>query len=105
MKNADSWDIKTQCVPRRRHSMSPLQSPASYCYVRFEVFTAVTMKNADCWDIKTQCVPRRRHIMSPLQSAVGYCYVKNAVLRVVTPCGFCKNRRFGGPYRIHRQGG
>jgi hypothetical protein len=33
-------------------------------YVRFEVFTAVTMKMAVVWD--------------------------------VTPCGSCKNRRFGG---------
>jgi cytidine deaminase len=33
-------------------------------YVKFEVFTAVTMKNGVLWD--------------------------------VTPCGSCKNRRFGG---------
>jgi hypothetical protein len=33
-------------------------------FVRFEVFTAVTMKNGAFWD--------------------------------VTPCGSCKNRRFGG---------
>jgi hypothetical protein len=32
--------------------MSPLQSPACYCHVRFEVFTAVTNKNAVSWDIK-----------------------------------------------------
>jgi hypothetical protein len=40
-------------------------------YVRFEVFTAVTMKNAVFWDIKTQFVPHRRHITSPLQSPTG----------------------------------
>jgi hypothetical protein len=33
-------------------------------FVRFEVFTAVSMKNGVFWDI--------------------------------TPCGYCKNRRFGG---------
>jgi hypothetical protein len=33
-------------------------------FLRFEVFTAVTMKNGVFWD--------------------------------VTPCGFCKNERFGG---------
>jgi hypothetical protein len=34
------------------------------------------------------------------------CYVlKNAVFRDVTPCGYCKNRRFGGTYRLHHQGG
>jgi hypothetical protein len=41
-------------------------------YVRFEVFTAVTMKNG--------------------------------VFYYVTPCGSCKNRRFGGTYRLHHQG-
>jgi hypothetical protein len=45
MKNAIFWDIKTQFVTHRRYITSPLQSPADYCYVRFEVFTAVTMKN------------------------------------------------------------
>jgi hypothetical protein len=34
-------------------SISPLQSPASQCYVRFDVFTAMTMKNAVFWDVKT----------------------------------------------------
>jgi hypothetical protein len=37
-------------------------------YVRFEVFTAVTMRNAVFWDIKTQFVLHRRHITSVLQS-------------------------------------
>jgi hypothetical protein len=40
-------------------------------YIRFEVFTAVTMKNAAFWDIKTQFVPHRRHITSPLRPTVG----------------------------------
>jgi hypothetical protein len=50
MKNVVLWDIKPQFVLHRRHITSPLQSPASYCYVRFEVFTAVTMKNGVFWD-------------------------------------------------------
>jgi hypothetical protein len=37
-------------------------------FVRFEVYTAVTMKNGVFWDIKTQFVLHRRHITSPLQS-------------------------------------
>jgi hypothetical protein len=45
---------------------------AQPCYVRFEVFTAVTMNNAVFCD--------------------------------VTPCGSCKNRHFGGTYRLHYQG-
>jgi hypothetical protein len=39
-------------------------------YVRFEVFTAVTMGNAVFWDIETQFVPHR-NITSPLQSPAG----------------------------------
>jgi hypothetical protein len=30
--------------------------------------------------------------------------MKNAVFWNVTPCGSCKNRRFGGMYRLHHQG-
>jgi hypothetical protein len=46
MKNAVIWDIKTHFLTHRRNITSPLQSPAGYSYVRFEVFTAVTMENA-----------------------------------------------------------
>jgi hypothetical protein len=45
MKNVAFWDIKTQFVPHKIHITSPLQSLVGYCYVRFEVFMAVTMKN------------------------------------------------------------
>jgi hypothetical protein len=71
MKNVIFWDIKPQLVPRRRHISSPLQSPAGLCYVKFEVFTSVTMKNGVFWDIETQFVLHRRHITSPLQSPDG----------------------------------
>jgi hypothetical protein len=71
MKNGVFWDIKTQFVLHRRHITSPLQSPASSCYVRFEVFKAVTMKNGIFWDIKTHFVLHRRHITSPLQSSAS----------------------------------
>jgi hypothetical protein len=37
-------------------------------YVRFEVFTAVTIKNVVFWDIETQFVLHVRHITSLLQS-------------------------------------
>jgi hypothetical protein len=30
--------------------------------------------------------------------------MKNAVFWDVTPCGSCKNRHFGGIYRLHHQG-
>jgi hypothetical protein len=56
VKNVVFWDIKPQFVLYSRHVTSPLQSPASQCYVRFEVFTAMTMKNVVFWDIKPQFV-------------------------------------------------
>jgi hypothetical protein len=30
--------------------------------------------------------------------------MRNAVFWDVTPCGSCKNRRFGGTYRLHHLG-
>jgi hypothetical protein len=71
MNNAFFWDINIQFVLQRRHITSPLQSPASECYVRYEGLTAVTMKNAVFWDIKNQFVPHRRHITPPMQSTAG----------------------------------
>jgi hypothetical protein len=73
------------------------------------------MKNAVFWDIKTQFVPHRRHNTSPLQSLAGLCCERFEVARTLTmknsfygdvaPCGSCENRRLGGKYRFHRQGG
>jgi hypothetical protein len=53
MKNSFSG-IQKQFVPRRKHITTPLHSPAGYCYVRFEVFTAVSIKNAIFCDV-TSC--------------------------------------------------
>jgi hypothetical protein len=53
-------------------------------FVRFEVFTAVTMKKIVFWDIKKQFVLYRGHITSPLQRPAGYCYVRFEVLTAVT---------------------
>jgi hypothetical protein len=55
MNNVVFWDIKTQFVPHRRHITSPLQNPARYCYINFELSTAVTMKNVLVLDVTT-CV-------------------------------------------------
>jgi hypothetical protein len=61
MKNVVFWRLKPQFVLHRRHITSPLQSSASSCYVRFEVFTAVTMKNTVFLDVKLcSCVMNRR---------------------------------------------
>jgi hypothetical protein len=46
LKNAVFWVIRPQSIPRRKHPTSTIQSTAGECYVRFEVFKAVTMKNA-----------------------------------------------------------
>jgi hypothetical protein len=72
LQNVVFWDTKTQFVHHRRHITSLLQSPACWCYVRFEVSTAIATKNAAFWDL--------------------------------TSCGSSKNRRLGGPYRLHHQG-
>jgi hypothetical protein len=45
MKNVLFWNINTQFVLHRRNITSPLQSSAGLFYVRFEVYTAVTIKN------------------------------------------------------------
>jgi alpha-mannosidase len=106
MKNVVFWDIETHFVLHRRHITSPLQTPTDSCYVRFEVFTAVTMKKVVFWDIETHFVLHRRHITSPLQTSTDSCYVrfedftastmKNGVFWDVTPCGSYKSRRFEG---------
>jgi hypothetical protein len=71
MKNVVFLDIKTQFVPHMRHVTPPLQILAGKCYVRFEVFTAVTMKNVVFWRVKTQFVPHRKHVTPPLQIPAG----------------------------------
>jgi hypothetical protein len=85
VKNVVFWDIKPQFVPHRRHITSPLQSPAGWCYVRFEVFTEVTMKNIVFWDIKTQFVPHRRHITSPIWGFHGGDYEESRLLGYKNP--------------------
>jgi hypothetical protein len=59
------------------------------------------MKNGVFWDIKTQFILHRKHIRSPLQSPASFevftaVNMKSGVFWDVTPCGSCKNRRFGG---------
>jgi hypothetical protein len=101
MKNAVFWDINPQFIPHRKHITSLLQSTAGYCYVRFEVCTAVTMKNAVFWDMKTEFVSDRRHITSPLQSPAGYCYVRFEVFTAVTE--ECRLLGYKNPVRTSRE--
>jgi hypothetical protein len=51
MMTAVLWDVKAQFVLHRKHIMSPLQSPAGWCFVRFGLFTALIMKNAIFCDV------------------------------------------------------
>jgi hypothetical protein len=44
------------------------------------------------------------HVTSETRRVNGF-HVKNAVFWVVAPCGSCKNRRFGGTFRLHLQVG
>jgi hypothetical protein len=64
LKNVVFWDIKNQLVPHRGHTTSLLPSPVGYCYVRFEVFTAVTMKNSILWDKNPVPTSQRTHYLS-----------------------------------------
>jgi hypothetical protein len=45
MKNAIFWDIKAQFLPHKKHITSQLHSPANKCYLRLDVYMAMTMKN------------------------------------------------------------
>jgi hypothetical protein len=65
MKNAVFWDIKTQFIPDRKHITSLQQSPAGLCYIRSEVFAAVTMNNIVFWHIKTKFLLHMKHYVSP----------------------------------------
>jgi hypothetical protein len=44
-------------------------------FVRFEVFTAVTMKNAVFWDIKTQLLQKTHYISSTELSRLILCKI------------------------------
>jgi hypothetical protein len=67
------------------------------------------MKIAVFLDIETRFVPNRntlRHRYRPVRFEVFTAVtMKNVVFWDVTPYGSCKNRRFGGTYRLHHQGG
>jgi hypothetical protein len=52
MMNTIFWDKNVVHTSQETHYVSATE-PSRLCYVRFEVFTAVTMKNAAFWDIKT----------------------------------------------------
>jgi hypothetical protein len=72
-------------------------------FVRFEVFTALTMKNGVFWDKRIKFVPHRKHVSAtePIRLKLrntSCCHCGDyeyAPLLDVTSCGCCKNRRFG----------
>jgi hypothetical protein len=81
-------------------------------YVRFEVFTAVTVKNAVLWYIRPSSYLTGNYVSATELSRLMLCKisgsqcetVNNALFSGITPCGSCKNRRFGGTYRLQQQG-
>jgi hypothetical protein len=67
-KNAAFCGKKTKLIPHRRHITSPPESPADECYVRFEVFTAVTTKNTVFRDVTLlwgYILPKRLFLQEP----------------------------------------
>jgi hypothetical protein len=114
MKNVVFWDIEPQFIPHRKHITSLLQSWASSCYVRFEVFTAVTMKE---WRLVGYKNPVRTsqetHYVSATQlSRLMLCkiwgyhggdYVECRLLGCNAVWLF-KYRSFGATYHHHHQG-
>jgi hypothetical protein len=90
MKNAVFWDINTQFVLQRGHIKSPLESPAGKCYVRFEVFTAVTVKNVVFWDVRRVVLVRTDVSEERIASIIkmtGICEL--GTLAVIISCSYC----------------
>jgi hypothetical protein len=52
------------------------RTKATQNYVRFEVFTAVTMKNAVSWYIKTQFIPHGKHFSDTEPSRLMLCKIR-----------------------------
>jgi hypothetical protein len=51
------------CTSQETHYVSATE-PSPLIYVRFQVFTPVTMNNAVFWDIKSQIILHRKHMVS-----------------------------------------
>jgi hypothetical protein len=87
--------------------------PSRLMLCKIWIFTAVTMKNAVFWDIKNPVRPHSKRYFSATENSrlmllrfddFAAVTMKNTVLWNVMPCRSCKNRRFGGKYRLHHQG-
>jgi hypothetical protein len=68
MKNAVFLDIKPSSY-LTGDITSPLQSPASSCYVTFDVFTTVTMKNVVFWNEYPVRTSQETHYVSATESS------------------------------------
>jgi hypothetical protein len=76
--------LRLKCPINTENVIQDELSHTHHKFVRFEVFTAVTMKNAVFWETKSQFIPHRKHITSLLQSPAGSCYVRFEVFTAVT---------------------
>jgi hypothetical protein len=107
MKSVVFWDIRTQFVLQRRHITSPQQSPVGKCYVRFEVFRAVTVKNVDFWDINTTSyltvdILRLPYRVQPINAIYdlrfdGGNYEESRLLEYKTPVRTSQERHYFSP--------
>jgi hypothetical protein len=71
MKNAVFKYVKNRFRTSQETHYLSATDPSRLYYVRFEVFTEVTMKNTAFGDIKTQFIPHSKHITYPLQIQAG----------------------------------
>jgi hypothetical protein len=56
--------VLTRVTERQSASREVIQAMKFRDFVRFDVFTAVTMKNAVFWDIEAQFIPHGKHYVS-----------------------------------------
>jgi hypothetical protein len=58
MRNAVFWDMKNPIRTSQETHYVSATEPSRLCYVRIEVFTAVTMKNAVLWVVRCVALVR-----------------------------------------------
>jgi hypothetical protein len=65
----------------------------------------VHMSFVNHWQSPLDCISVYANLYVTIVSENKLCLsMKNGVFWVVTPCGSCKNRRFGGTWRLLHQG-
>jgi hypothetical protein len=61
-------------------------------------------QNSEPYNMDTTLSTKKQQLIFVMTRKLRRClYIKNVVFCDVTPRGSCKNRRFGGTYRVHLQ--